>query len=213
MKIKECIEIIEYNLSQIEFIKFYKSPNEIYKYNISVNFNINDYAFILNTDQMYAMILQNLIREMIQCIVKEMKITKNYSFIDLRNGKNTELLINELYNNIKYKNILVPGWLKEKINIKSTTTIDSYIIPLICSSYNKNIYVNPDNNNNNNEIYLFNDIRMSINKLEVVNNGHVQKLILKYDFKINNDKIYILDDEHTTCVDLYRDYMVGKLLK
>ncbi|MCK9476950.1 MAG: hypothetical protein M0R46_13565 [Candidatus Muirbacterium halophilum] len=211
MNIKECIEIIEYKLSQIEFVKLYKSPNDVGKYSISVNFNIDDYLHIFNSDHIYIMILHNLIKEVFQCIIKDMKKTKNYSFIDLRNDKNPKLLIDELYNNIKYKNILIPEWLKEKINIEPKATINSNIIYLMCNSYNKNIYINPDDFYNN-EIFLFNDIGLSINKLDVMNNGYGLKIILKFDYKIHNDKIYILDDEHVIGLDLYRDYMVGKLL-
>lgn len=211
MKTEEYIDKIKYKLSNIDFIKLCKTPNELGN-NICMDFKETDFHVFFSETQQSEIIVSNFITSIIDNIINEMKSTKNYGFVDLRNSKNSDLLINEICNH-NSQNILIPQRFTSFLNIYTDNRYYGNNLRFVTTSYNKNIYSSTQRDSYyNNVIYLFNDIYIDIKKIETMNNGKGLTLRLNYDYMITNDIIYVFDDECTDGLELYRDYKLDKIL-
>lgn len=191
--------------------------------NISVQLTSNDYI-----EQFVSQVRHEVFRTLYKYIFKEIK--SNNKFLDLRNIKFPESVTNTslFLSQFKYKNLLTNGRISAELQdspsfhfskMKANPSSDIYEIG---NYLNFEAYCDPYLRYNEEEIYLFDDIRFNINNFqyEVVNEAtFTPKLKVRYDFYFeisDNEIIYVVDDEFQKSLPILisqmRDEKIDQLL-
>jgi hypothetical protein len=192
---------------------------------ISVNLTTNDSNHI---EQFVIQIKHEVFRTLYKYIFKEMK--SNNKFLDLRNLKFPTTLnrTNLFLSQFKFKNLVSNSRISAELQdspsfhfSKMKTNPDSDIYE-IGNYLNFEAYCDPYLRYNDEEIYLFDDIRFNINNFQydVISEAtFTPRLKITYDFYFeigDNEIIYVIDDEFQKSLPILisqmRDEKIDQLL-
>lgn len=202
----DLVEKLEQRLLINDFMKKYKSQNEIGNFYIS--FNTSDMIFGIYTD--YS--INIFISKICESIIDIMNKSKKYSFLKFPKGIKADSL-NKEFDNKKYKNVIISSRILELLQYDIYNSYN-ITIPFNISSINNNkSFYSSYMNYYRNEIFLFDDIYFDIKKLEIIENcDGVLDITLNCDLEIQNETIYIIDDYNPEYLELYREHMLNKLI-
>ena len=217
----EKIIIENYN-----WININNSLNNFTKINVSVSLGNSEYREIIKHA-----LMKELTISIISKIIDKISDTQNIEYLDLRNGLDITIrkfedgidgLINLILLN-KYNtlmtNVKVASVIQDssyfRLNLKRK--LDNNLINYIGDLYNCRIWVDPFIKYNDTEIYLFNNVDINLNNIQINEDYLSYSLTCEYDFEVKDSKkILIIENETSEIYQKYkssiRDIKINEIL-